>query len=292
LSDSKFNIWGHRFCRGTRGNPPENTIPALREAIRQEVDGVEFDVRLTADDVAVVFHDRDLNDWTEGKGRVRHTKFEDLRQLNVFNKTEKAVSHHDPIIPTLTEVLDKIEPHLSTYCGAQDGRHFKVNIEIKGKEAPHAVAEEVKRRLASGKWSEKNFHISGFKLDRLHIIREQLPSIEIGALYTQNLGERLGYRKVYGLLDRAFKEMEKIGAGTINLPIEYYSTHKIAEKIRKAGYQPVAWTYKEKLPNWQSHKIAPDIRRIVEDEITIITDYPKEMRVALKEAAQHIGKGN
>lgn len=263
----------------------ENTLPALKEAFRQQVDGVEFDVRLTADNVPIVFHDRDLNDLTNGKGRVRHTLFEDVRKLHVYNKKNKALSKNDPIIPTLAEVLDAIEPELSLYH-RKHKRAFKVNIEIKGKEAPWVVIDEVVQRLKSSKWREDNFHISGFKLDRLQVIRDRLPNIEMGALYVQNLGERMGYRKVYGLLDRVFKEMEKIRPYSLNLPIEYYAKPDIAKRIRKEGYEPIAWTYQEKMPEMiQKQELKQQTDRILEDKITIITDFPAKMRAALEKAS-------
>src|SRR5690606_27520976 len=44
--------------RGKSATHPENTIPALREAVRLGADGVEFDVRPTADGSIVLMHDR------------------------------------------------------------------------------------------------------------------------------------------------------------------------------------------------------------------------------------------
>lgn len=285
----EIRIWGHRGCRG-EGNPPENTVEAILEAIRQGADGVEFDVRLTSDDVAVVFHDRTLERLTDGKGRVRETPFMELRQLHVYNKQEKmAASYDDPRIPTLAEVLDAIEPHLSEYYWSK-GRPFKVNIEIKGKEAPHAVAEEIQRRLAGGQWGMQHFHVSGFKMDRLAIIRELLPEIEIGALYVEGLGERLKRWQIGALVTRALKETEELKPFSLNLPIEYYADTKIAGSIHKAKHHPVAWTYNEQVPLYTGEeKIPSALRRILEDGITIITDYPRQMRQALEHAVRAIG---
>ena len=46
--------------RGASADAPENTLAAFREAARQGADGIEFDVRLSADGCPVVIHDRDL----------------------------------------------------------------------------------------------------------------------------------------------------------------------------------------------------------------------------------------
>ncbi len=53
-----LELHGHRGARGLR---PENTLSAFATALTIGVDALEMDVGLTADDVVVVMHDRDLN---------------------------------------------------------------------------------------------------------------------------------------------------------------------------------------------------------------------------------------
>ncbi|HYN41343.1 MAG TPA: glycerophosphodiester phosphodiesterase, partial [Thermoanaerobaculia bacterium] len=50
-------VVGHR---GARARFPENTLPALRHALAAGIDGVEIDVRVSADDVLVLAHDATL----------------------------------------------------------------------------------------------------------------------------------------------------------------------------------------------------------------------------------------
>jgi len=48
------------FVFGHRGAPkiyPENSLQAINESIKKEVDGVEFDIRLTKDREVILFHD-------------------------------------------------------------------------------------------------------------------------------------------------------------------------------------------------------------------------------------------
>jgi glycerophosphoryl diester phosphodiesterase len=47
-------VVGHR---GARARFPENTLPAVRHALESGADAVEVDVRVTSDDVLVLFHD-------------------------------------------------------------------------------------------------------------------------------------------------------------------------------------------------------------------------------------------
>ena len=59
-------VVGHRGGRGD-GFPPENTIPAFEEAVRQGASAIELDVRTCAGDAVVVLHDATLSRATGGR---------------------------------------------------------------------------------------------------------------------------------------------------------------------------------------------------------------------------------
>ena len=61
---------------------PENTLAALRYARNLGFEAVEFDVKLTADDVPVLFHDDTLERTTSGSGPVADMRFDVLTQLD------------------------------------------------------------------------------------------------------------------------------------------------------------------------------------------------------------------
>ena len=77
--------------RGASAEEPENTPAAFDRAVAAGADVVEFDVRMTADEVAVVLHDPDVDRTTTGHGLVRSMSLEEVRALGV--------------VPTLEEVL-------------------------------------------------------------------------------------------------------------------------------------------------------------------------------------------
>ena len=58
-------IWAHR---GASAYAPENTIPAIQQAIEMGADGVELDVQRTIDGQLVVIHDETINRTSNGKG--------------------------------------------------------------------------------------------------------------------------------------------------------------------------------------------------------------------------------
>ena len=100
-----MRVIGHR---GTPFHPtfPENTLAAVRTALEAGVDGVEVDVRTTADGVLVLSHDADLGRVLgSGTGTgpvVAGTASADLRSVHLPG---------DTWVPTLTEVLDLAAAH-------------------------------------------------------------------------------------------------------------------------------------------------------------------------------------
>ena len=68
-------VIGHR---GAPKDAPENSLAAFRAARSQGADAVEFDVRLTRDNVPVVFHDVTLSRWFRVKNTVRSVYFKNL----------------------------------------------------------------------------------------------------------------------------------------------------------------------------------------------------------------------
>ena len=64
----KNNCMPKRFAhRGLVQHAPENTINAFQAAIDYGCEGIELDVRLSKDGVAIVVHDGDMRRMTDGK---------------------------------------------------------------------------------------------------------------------------------------------------------------------------------------------------------------------------------
>ncbi len=82
--------------RGASAEQPENTLAAFRRALALGVDGIELDVRVTRDGVAVVFHDDSLRRLAGVSGTVAGKTWRELAALRVRG-TEP--------IPRLVDVL-------------------------------------------------------------------------------------------------------------------------------------------------------------------------------------------
>lgn len=122
IGAAPFRVIAHR---GASAHAPENTLPAFAMALELGAREVEMDVRFSADEVIVVFHDDSLDRKSNGAGRVRHHQADDLMRVDVgswFDAThpDAARSFAGTCIATLDEVL-----------GALGGRVHH-HIEIKG----------------------------------------------------------------------------------------------------------------------------------------------------------------
>jgi glycerophosphoryl diester phosphodiesterase len=109
-------VVGHR---GARARFPENSLPAVRHALAAGADGVEVDVRVSADDVLVVAHDATLppGRCRTPEGRrvptglaIRGLSFEALRRFDCGAVTDPGFPAQRAVpgtpIPSLDELLD------------------------------------------------------------------------------------------------------------------------------------------------------------------------------------------
>src|SRR4249919_2732515 len=95
--DARSLVVAHR---GASAIEAENTLPAFERAIAAGADAVEFDVRVTADGVAVVMHDGEVSRTTDGEGRVRDLTIDEVKELRV-----RTADGGDTEVPTLDETL-------------------------------------------------------------------------------------------------------------------------------------------------------------------------------------------
>jgi len=94
LSAPSTLVIGHR---GASASAPENTLAAFNLALEQGADGIELDVRLSADGRLVVIHDTRVDRTTDGIGEVANLTLSQIQSLDCGEGQK---------IPTLDEVFD------------------------------------------------------------------------------------------------------------------------------------------------------------------------------------------
>lgn len=89
---------GHR---GAAAEAPENTLVSIRKAAEAGARWVEFDVKLTADDVPILMHDARLDRTTSGRGPVATHAFGEIQKLDAGSWFEDRFTGER--VPTLDE---------------------------------------------------------------------------------------------------------------------------------------------------------------------------------------------
>lgn len=151
--------------RGASGRAPENTFAAYDLALELGADYIEQDVRITRDDVLIVYHGENLDRSVRGPasctGPVAEKTLEQLKTCGVGRSAE---------IPTLEEVFRRYREKANFY------------IDIKGTGAPR-IEEELLRLMgeyglrepSDGRWRVIVVSFDESSLRTLHDLEPTLP---------------------------------------------------------------------------------------------------------------------
>lgn len=156
---------GHR---GAKGYELENTIASILKAIKLDVDGIELDVHLSSDEIAMVIHDETIDRTTSKKGFVNNFTSESLRNLG---------------IPSLEDVFDLVNQ-----------KSF-INIEIKDEKATKTVLSLLQKYTSEKNWTIKTFQISSFNWNVLEVCHTQNNQIKLCVLTDKTIDEAMAFAK-------------------------------------------------------------------------------------------------
>lgn len=145
-----MKIIGHR---GAKGLAPENTLHAFEKAFEHHVDEIEFDLRVTKDDVVVMHHNPDLTDPAGNK-------------LLLADHTFVELQNHKPDLLTFKAFLESTD--YSTH----------LLIEIKPHEPTGQIVQLIRKELTSGR-PMSSMSICSFDQAILRTIHRTLPDIEL-----------------------------------------------------------------------------------------------------------------
>ncbi len=145
-------ILGHRGA----ADIPENTIPSFERAMEQGADGLELDVRQTADGKLVVVHPSVV-----GKHAVNASTYDQVRKLPKGYE-----------VPLLEEVLEKF------------AKRAYLDIELKG----GGFEEEVVRLIRKYSQPAQTL-VSAFDPPTLTKVHELAPELQLGFIYNRTQDE-------------------------------------------------------------------------------------------------------
>lgn len=219
--------------RGASHDNAEHTLGAYLAALEAGADGLECDVRLTADGHLVCVHDRDLRRTAQARGLVSTMDLADLNELD-FAAWKNPWAELDDEAPDRDESLDGVltlRKLLETV--ADYDRRVEVAIETKH---PTRFGGLVERRLvemlSDFGWDEPGspVRVMSFSFTALQRVERQAPGIQLVQLV-----DRHNY---WSMLRRVIGPDWIVGPG-----IELLREHKkLARKITSSGRDMHVWT--------------------------------------------------
>jgi len=164
-------IIGHR---GAAAYAPENTLEAIHTAADMGVRWVELDVKLTKDQVPIIFHDDTLERTTNGTGLVAQTSWEDLQQLEAGSWFADGFAGTK--IPSLEDAVEELIK-----------RGLGLNLEIKPCPGREVETAEVALDHLSQIWDDHDqLLISSFSHPALETARDMAGDWRRGLLLDHN----------------------------------------------------------------------------------------------------------
>ena len=158
-------IFAHR---GASAHAPENTLAAFELAVEQGADGIELDVKLSADGHVVVIHDASVDRTTGSGGRVKDMTLAQLQALGAggfFSEDFRGEK-----IPTLEDVFDAV------------GNKTFINVELTNYNSPRDHLVESVCMLVKQFGLQKRVLFSSFLASNLSKSRSYLPNVPTGLL--------------------------------------------------------------------------------------------------------------
>ena len=104
--------------RGNHIKVPENTLEAVKAAIKSGADYVEIDLRTTKDGALVIHHDATVDRMTNGSGNVKDLTLAEIQQLSVADKNRPTKKRYR--IPTFSDVLKACKGKINIYLDFKD----------------------------------------------------------------------------------------------------------------------------------------------------------------------------
>ncbi len=272
---NKFDLEGHRGCRGLM---PENTIPAMLNAIDLNVNTLEMDVVITADNKVVVSHEPYFNHEITTLPNGDTIIAKDEWSYNIFKMNYDSIKLFDAGMkphprfpsqqkmkvtkPLLADLIDSVEAYLLKT------NHTKVNynIEIKSLDSTDNVYHPAPGEYANLLMkviNDKNISnrviIQSFDPRSLKVVSEKYPSMKLSFLI--DIGTTIplhDFKNIFG-----FKP-------AIISPDYSLLTKEIIDSLHKANIKVIPWTVNDIAVAKKLYEMGVD---------GIITDYPDKVNL-------------
>ena len=206
--------------RGGGTLAPENTLAAIRTGLEHSYAAVEFDVKLSADNIALLMHDESLERTSNGFGRIAEKNMAKLETLDAG--AWHSAAFRGERIPRLTAVSKYLHAH-----------GLMANVEIKpcpGRETKTGIAVA---ELCDELWRDRLVKplISSFSVESLRAAHAAAPNSPMGLLV-----------KIPGEQDLVL--LKQLGAVSIHCDHQHI-TADLVKFFHLHGYRVMTYTVNE-----------------------------------------------
>jgi glycerophosphoryl diester phosphodiesterase len=240
-----FDFEAHR---GGRGLMPENTIPAMKNAVDLNVTTLEMDVIISKDNKVVVSHDPFFSEAITTTPDGKHLTKKEAEEHLLYNMTYDSIKKYDVGVkphpgfpqqrkiatykPLLFELIDSIEAYAKNKATS-----MRYNIEIKSQEStdgtrhpdPKTFSDMLIAILDSKKVVDRTI-VQSFDIRPLQYIHKARPSIKLSYL-VENTSTSLQ------------EQLDKLGfipnAYSPNYPM---LTRDVVKQCHEKGMVVIPWT--------------------------------------------------
>ena len=270
MPDIQFDTQGHRGCRGLM---PENTIPAMINALDLGVTTLEMDAVITKDNKVVMSHEPFFNHEITSKPDGSYVTEPEEKSLNIFLMTYDEVKKYDVGIkphprfpkqkkmnvvkPLLSDLLDSVQNYVASH--KRPLPYF--NIETKTTPATDNVYHpepakfvETLMSVIKEKRIQERVIIQSFDLRTLQYLHDKYPSVKT-AMLIEDYDKR-------GLKD----QLKALGfLPTIYSPEYSLVTEDLVKSCHGQKIKVIPWTVNDKVTIDKLKALGID---------GIISDYP------------------
>src|SRR6185503_6073861 len=226
-------ILGHR---GASALAPENTLAAFSRAISDGADGIEFDVRLSRDGVAVVIHDASLKRTGLIDRAVAELTATELSEVDVGSwfaerASDPKESFRGEKLPTLAQVFELFSTnngllYVEMKCSSEEGE---------------ALASEVVRQTRKSEIVDRVV-VESFDHSAIAAVKRIDSGVRTAALFEPKLTRPISTIRQLKIVDTALA----VAADEVALH-HTLAADRVVEKARQAGLEVVVWTVEDSI---------------------------------------------
>ena len=195
-----------RACahRGDVSVAPENTLPAIRSAVRKGAHQIEFDLQLTKDAKLVLMHDSTLKRTTGKEGKVSDLTLSEIRELDAGAWfSEEYIGTR---VPTFEEVLEVVPHSILCNCHLKGGPEVgaaAVKVLQRMGRLDHCFLAATTEQAAAAKSIVPEVMICNMSRQTASHSSYADQTIELGCDFIQLLGSRKDLKKTIDRLHQA-----------------------------------------------------------------------------------------